>query len=195
MTCKRKCKLKSCGEYGHDYIITPIGAYCSTKHAYEDAMAMQAKAQKSAQKKAQAAKKATNARRKREFYDNDRSFRAKCAQSVFNSYIRERDSERPCISCGRNHGGQYHAGHYRSVGAHPELRFNEDNCHKQCSVCNNHKSGNIADYRIELIKRIGIEKVEWLEGPHDPNKYSCQDLKEIELAYKQKLKQLQSEGE
>ncbi|XKM12681.1 recombination protein NinG [Orbaceae bacterium ac157xtp] len=82
-----------------------------------------------------------------------RSERLKEAQIVFNAYIRERDKNEPCISCGRYHTGQYHAGHYRSVGACPELRFCELNVHKQCSACNNHKSGNILEYRINLVKK------------------------------------------
>ena len=45
------------------------------------------------------------------------------AQAAFNEWIRLRDADRPCVSCGRHHEGQYHAGHYRSVGANPELRF------------------------------------------------------------------------
>lgn len=120
----------------------------------------------------------------------DKSYRKKQAQAAFNAYIRERDRAEPCISCGRHHQGQYHAGHYRTVGAHPELRFNELNCHKQCSVCNNHKSGNIAEYRISLIKKIGIDMVDWLEGKHEPMKYSCDDLLAIEQEYKLKLKEL-----
>ena len=59
-----------------------------------------------------------------------------------------------------------------------------------CAPCNNHLSGNIADYRINLINKIGVEKLEWLEGPHKPKKYTCTELKEIELLYKQKLKDL-----
>ena len=84
-----------------------------------------------------------------------RSEFAREAQNAFNAYIRERDKTLPCISCGRHHQGQYHAGHYQTVGSHPELRFSELNVHKQCSVCNNHKSGNIVEYRINLIKKIG----------------------------------------
>jgi len=57
-------------------------------------------------------------------------------QKVFNAYIRERDKEQPCISCQTQNKVQYDAGHYRSVGAHPELRFNENNVHKQCRKCN-----------------------------------------------------------
>jgi len=111
------------------------------------------------------------------------------AQHAFNAYIRKRDSGN-CISCGRDHSGQYHAGHYRSVGACPELRFDEDNCHKQCAPCNNHKSGNAIDYRINLLKKIGIERVEALEGPHSPLKLSIDEIKAIKSTYKAKLREM-----
>ncbi|MBF3209581.1 recombination protein NinG, partial [Pseudomonas aeruginosa] len=70
------------------------------------------------------------------------------AQQAFNEFIRLRDADQPCISCGRHHDGQYHAGHYRTVAASPELRFEPLNVHKQCAPCNNHKSGDIVNYRI-----------------------------------------------
>jgi len=79
----------------------------------------------------------------------------------------------------------------RSVGGHPELRFEEDNCHKQASYCNNYKSGNLAEYRIRLIDKIGLERVEWLEGPHEPKRYRREDYQAIEAEYKAKLKKLQ----
>ena len=119
-----------------------------------------------------------------------RSDHAKEAQTEFNKYIRLRDDRLPCISCGRHHTGQYHAGHYRTVGSHPELRFNELNCHKQCSVCNNHKSGNIVEYRINLLQRIGSDKLDWLEGPHEPKKYTIEELKAIKAKYKDKSREL-----
>lgn len=111
---------------------------------------------------------------------------AKDAQTEFNKFIRIRDKHHPCISCGRHHTGQYHAGHYRTVGAHPELRFSELNCHKQCSACNNHKSGNIVEYRITLIGRIGVDELDWLEGPHEAKKYTIDELKAIKLEYRAK---------
>ena len=111
-------------------------------------------------------------------------------QQVFNAWIRERDKLAPCISCGRHHTGQFHAGHYRSVGAAPELRFNENNCQKQCAPCNNHRSGNVVEYRIHLVKKIGIELVEWLEGAHLPKKYTIDELKAIKAEYKKRLKEI-----
>lgn len=112
------------------------------------------------------------------------------AQVEFNKFIRERDADRPCISCNRYHQGQYHAGHYRTVGACPELRFSEFNVHKQCAPCNNHLSGNIVEYRINLVERIGQAAVEWLEGPHDPVKYTIDEIKEIKRLYRQKTREL-----
>jgi len=119
-----------------------------------------------------------------------RSQWVKEAQQAFNAYIRARDEKDPCISCQRYHNGQYHAGHYKTTGANPELRFEEDNCHKQCAPCNNHLSGNLVNYRINLITKLGIDRVERLEGPHDAKKYSIEELKAIKYKYKKKLKDL-----
>ena len=117
------------------------------------------------------------------------------AQTVFNRFIRLRDKDLPCISCQRHHTGQYHAGHYRSVGSAPQsLRFCEDNVHKQCQPCNTHLSSNAINYRINLIKKIGLERVEWLEGPHELEKWSIDDIKEIKAAYRHKIKELEQDN-
>lgn len=116
----------------------------------------------------------------------------KDAQFWFNKFIRIRDGNNPCISCGRWHTGQYHAGHYRSVGSAPHLRFNENNCHKQCSVCNNHLSGNLLQYRAGIIQKLGAETVERLMSDNTPKHYSIDDLKEIKAIYQAKVKQLES---
>ena len=113
-----------------------------------------------------------------------RSELAREAQSAFNAWVRERDKDLPCISCGRFHDGQWHAGHYRTVGGNPELRFEPLNVHKQCAPCNNHKSGDIVNYRISLEKRIGAEALAWLEGNHEPKKYTREDLIEIKKHYR-----------
>lgn len=118
---------------------------------------------------------------------------AKEAQTAFNRWVRVRDAKKPCISCGRHHSGQYHAGHYLSRGARPELAYEPLNCWKQCSPCNLHLSGNIALYRQSLVNEIGIEKVEWLEGPHEPKHYSIDDLKEIKAKYTALAKELEKQ--
>lgn len=116
------------------------------------------------------------------------------AQRWFNKWVRLRDECETCISCNRDHRGQYHAGHYRTTGACPELRFEPLNVHKQCSACNNHLSGNIVEYRINLVKKLGAETVEWLEGPHEPKKWTIEELREIKDKYRELCKQLQSQS-
>ncbi len=120
-----------------------------------------------------------------------RSEHAREAQAAFNAWVRERDADQPCISCGRHHQGKYDAGHFRSVGSNPALRFEPLNCHKQCVPCNRHKSGNAIEYRIGLVAKIGAANVEWLEGPHEPKRYSIDDLKAIKAKYKALTRELQ----
>lgn len=112
------------------------------------------------------------------------------AQQAFNEYIRLRDADKPCISCDRHHLGKYDAGHYRSVGACPELRFDEDNVHKQCSPCNTQLSGNILEYRIRLIQRIGADRVARLEGKHEPLKLSVEQIKALKAYFRAKVREL-----
>ena len=151
---------------------------CAIKLARDNAKKIQEQAEKKKQRERKAKLKS-------------RSEWLKEAQSVFNKFIRLRDKNEPCISCGRYHQGQYHAGHYRSVGACPELRFCELNVHKQCAPCNDHKSGNIIEYRINLINKIGVDKVAWLERQdHEPKKYTIEDCKAIIKYYKAKIKEL-----
>lgn len=114
----------------------------------------------------------------------------KDTQVAFNAWVRERDTGLPCVSCGRHHNGQWQAGHFRSAGGHPELRFEPMNVWRQCAPCNTHKSGDLLNYRIELIKRIGADLVDWLEGPHEPKKFTIDDLKAMTTDYRAKTREL-----
>ena len=118
------------------------------------------------------------------------------AQVAFNAYIRARDKAKECICCGQDLGkseigGNYDAGHYRSTGSASHLRFNEDNCHAQRKVCNRYGAGRAVDYRIGLIARIGLERVEALEANNTTHKWQRDELIEIKQTYKRKLKELQ----
>lgn len=171
----------------------PVGWFCRLQCSIDYATSKVARQREQLQAKAkQEVKASEKAARAKHRADKERikprGQWLKEAQSEFNKYIRLRDAKEPCISCQRHHQGQYHAGHYRTVGAHPELRFNEINCQKQCAPCNNHLSGNLVDYRINLIKKVGLDKVEWLEGPHDPAKLSIEDIKVIKNKYRQLAK-------
>lgn len=118
--------------------------------------------------------------------NNERAKLIRTLTSIFNAYIRERDKDLPCISCGVTHA-VWHAGHYKTTKAFPELRFNEDNVHKQCEKCNIELGGNIIQYRKNLILRIGQERVEALESYQPPIKLTVIELKELIALYKKKI--------
>ena len=120
-----------------------------------------------------------------------RSDYLKEAQQAFNAWVRLRDAGLPCISCGTTADVQYCAGHYKPSGSNPALRFEPLNVHLQCNRnCNMAKSGNLTPYRVELIKRIGLDKVEWLEGPHEPKRYTIEQLQAIKAEYRALVRQM-----
>lgn len=109
------------------------------------------------------------------------------AQKVVNEYVRLRDAKLPCISC-EGVSGKMDAGHYRSVGSANHLRFNLHNINKQDYHCNCELSGNVTNYRIGLIKKIGIEKVEALENNNEVNKYTKEYLIRLRHIFTKKIK-------
>lgn len=115
------------------------------------------------------------------------------AQVYVNKYSRLRDKNLGCISCNKpsTWHGQWHGSHYRSRGANSALRFNLYNIHKSCSVCNNYLSGAISEYRIGLIKKIGIEKVEWLENHSKSKTYSREYLIRLKKVFIKMCKRLE----
>lgn len=114
-------------------------------------------------------------------------------QKVFNTYIRQRDKNKPCISCRTPLlGRKFDAGHYRSVGSNPQLRFNELNVWGQCVPCNRDKHGNLIEYRKGLIQRIGVEKVEILENENKSAKLTIPEIQELIKDYKEKTKTAQN---
>lgn len=154
----------------------PLMVCCSSGCAIEKAQKDRAK------KEAKDALESRRAHREAKVKAKPRSHWMKLAQTAFNAYIRARDDGLRCISCG-SLTGKKNAGHYRSVGSAPELRFEPLNCHLQCEKCNSYLSGNLINYRINLIKLIGLDAVEWLEGKHEPKKYTIQDLQDIRAGY------------
>jgi hypothetical protein len=117
------------------------------------------------------------------------------AQQAFNEFVRWRDqlAGQRCISSGKPldwSGNAVDAGHYRSVGSAPHLRFDERNCHAQSKQDNRFLSGNAVDYRIGLIARIGQAAVDELEADQSVKKYTVEDLKEIKALYRAKTREL-----
>lgn len=111
------------------------------------------------------------------------------AERHCNAYIRARDPD-ICISCGVMHSSAWQAGHYKSVGALGTLRFHEDNIHKQCIKCNMELGGNAIQYRLGLLAKIGVERIDWLESWHPTVKMTAEYAQEVAETYKKKLKAL-----
>ena len=120
-------------------------------------------------------------------------------QGVINKYARLRDRNQPCISCGKwDHElkeavrkGKWDGGHYKTVGGHPEIRFNTKNINKQCLSCNGFNGGNIAGQQEGIEARYGQERLDWLNGPHEFKFYSIDDLERFRKIFNKRIRKLE----
>jgi hypothetical protein len=119
------------------------------------------------------------------------------ATTHFNRFIRQRDAPDGygrCISSGQHlvvPSENAQAGHFYSGGHYPELKFNEDNVHLQGKSDNYYKSGNLLEYRNNLISKIGIDRVERLDdiaAQSKRQKYKWDRFFLIEIIEKYKAK-------
>ena len=193
-----------CREYfpAADKIKINRGSY----HSYECAQEYGSK--KSAKLKVKQEKK-THSAAKRKLKDEDKSFQLKKTQDrYFNPYIRLRDRDLPCVSCGRSDseidysgvGGKWDCGHYKTRGAFPELRFDERNAAKQCKKCNggsgkySRKGRSVKEgFDIGMLERYGQERLDWLNGPHEAKRYTIENLKTLQRWFKRKTKRMEKE--
>ncbi|MEE4087525.1 recombination protein NinG [Pseudomonas viridiflava] len=183
----KKCRVPECGA---SFVPQKLGqAVCSPACAIIDAPRNQAKA-----RKALAQVERSEIKVRKEKLKSRSDFVREC-QQAFNEFIRWRDrvAGHSCISSGRPldwSGNQTDAGHYRSVGSAPHLRFDERNCHAQSKQDNRFLSGNAVDYRIGLIARIGLAEVEALESDQAPRKHTIEELKALTAKYRALTREL-----
>lgn len=113
-------------------------------------------------------------------------------QAVFNTYIRLRDKDLGCVSCGTPmQGRKGDASHLYSVGSYPNLRYHEDNVHLACVACNQHKGGNLIEYALRLPQRIGHERFDALTAERNSRLSLTEpEIKELIAHYKQKIKEM-----
>ncbi len=186
---RRKCKV--CGEFFHPAFDNI--RWCSPEHGAQFALQQLAKKR---QKQQQEKDKKTRATwRKRKAAVKPLKHWEDMTQRVVNDYIRERDHDLPCISCGTWETVQWEAGHYRSRGKASHLRYIEDNINKQCHHCNVQLSGNQQQYRIRLIRKIGPERVEALDNNNTPHRYTIEELEAIRKHYSALRRQLAKQRE
>ena len=124
---------------------------------------------------------------------------------IFNKFIRERDSAKSvsgqkivtCICCGKmwvlettQDKKDYHAGHYWREDKFASVRFDERNVNGCCVHCNKHLHGNLAEYQIHLVEKIGQDEFDSLNiKRHTLKHWTIPELKELQEIYKQKLKE------
>ena len=174
MKMPKKCK--SCGNKFEPF--NSLAVACSVKCALDVAK----------QKKAKKHKKELI-----EFRKSDKSLaklRAE-AQKEVNAYIRLRDERKPCISCD-SLSKDVDAGHYRSRGAAKHLAFNTFNIFSQCKRCNRYLGGNYSEYRIRLIERIGLERVERLENDNQVRRFDRDYLIRIKKIFAKRQRHLKA---
>lgn len=179
----KKCRVATCGA---SFVPARMGqAVCSPACALIDGPRHAPKARKAL---ADIERKDIKVRKEKL---KSRADHLKDTQHAFNAWIRARDAGQPCISCGTTADVQYCAGHYRTTGSCPELRFEPLNVHLQCNKnCNLSKSGNILGYRPRLLEKIGAEMLAWIEGPHEAKKYTIEQLKAMTAEYRAKTREL-----
>jgi len=189
MATKSKCK--HCGFRDYRMIKINAGSFCNMGHAIKWSVKKAKKDKLKKIKKAESVVKKVHAKQKREFYDNDLKTRKNAAKAACHLYIRTRDKNDGCICCGRPLGKNYDAGHFLESGNNSFLRYHEDNIHAQSVYCNQYKGGDSDDYEGRLRLKIGNDKVDWLKANKSGTvKRTADDYKEIELHFKDKLKQL-----
>ena len=116
------------------------------------------------------------------------------AKKEFQKYIRFRDKDLPCISCGTKKA-LFDGGHFRKAEIYLGLIFDERNVHKQCRKCNRYLGGNEGEYRVGLVNRFGEDFVKQLENDSirlRNYKYSKQQLIDIKEHYKELNKQFKT---
>jgi len=119
------------------------------------------------------------------------------AQTVVNRYVRLLALSRGqgCYTCGatpaQKFGGTYDAGHFRSVGSAPHLRYWIPQIKLQCISCNRHKGGMALVFRQALVREHGNEWVERLEAMHHVAKFDIPYLKRLKAVFSKKTRRLE----
>lgn len=193
----RKCSAKGCMHRVVPDPLEPRVTWCSEDCAVTIALDAMAARKAKLERATRAAKKVERAEdRKRKIALQPRKWYVATLKTAMHAYVRARDEGKQCASCdtvlirlGRI-GGDYDAGHFRSVGSAAHLRFDERNIWGQCKHCNDAKTGNPHEYERRLRLRKGDQFVDELLADQAPRKYTITDLEAMTAHYRAKLKQL-----
>lgn len=121
------------------------------------------------------------------------------AKVAMHMFVRTRDEGKQCASCDTvllklgKVGGDYDAGHLRTVGSSKHLEFDPRNVWGQCKFCNIRLHGNEREYERRLRIKMGDDYVDGLMADNTPRHYKIHDYQAIEAHYKAMLRQLKGE--
>lgn len=183
---KRCCECKQRFVYRNTFDKTCDNIECRVAYGTKVAEKSRAKREADARRKAIAEKKEDKeklARLKPGYLEGK-------AQDAINEYVRIRDSDKGCISCEKSEwwDGQWHAGHLKTRGANSFLKFHLWNLNKQCSVCNNHHSGNVAEHERGIVARYGQERLDFLQSAPKSRRYSDEYLIRLAAVFRKKTR-------
>jgi hypothetical protein len=185
---ERKEKEGTCAQCGNPFLkLRPMqnvcGPVCAGRKAKADRLA-KVKADRQGEKVRKAALKTR------------RNLIAE-AQAAVNRYCRLKDqlAGKGCVSCGAKpdprYGGTVDAGHYRSVGAAPHLRFLTCQIRLQCVRCNRYLSGNVVEYRKALVAERGEPWVQWLDSLQGVAKWDREYLTRLKRIANKKTRRME----
>lgn len=180
-------KLKKCKACRDPFIPTlPLQSVCNWECAKvlieimrEKAKAMDAKVARTALKEGRVALKSRK----------DHEGEAKSAVQLY-ARLRDTIAGLGCVSCGKpaNWNGIWHGSHYMQAGSRSATRYNLWNINKACNQCNIFKGGAPTSYRVALITKIGLNKVEWLEQQTHVVKHSIEYMQRIKRIFNRKAR-------
>lgn len=157
---------------------------------------------KKARAEREAAEKAEreSVKRRKEAIKPRAKWLAEC-QAIVNRYVRLRALARGegCYTCGatpqQKFGGTYDAGHFRSVGSAPHLRYWMPQIKLQCIPCNRHKGGMPMAFRQHLVRDHGEDWVTRLEAMQHVAKFDVDYLKRLKAVITKKVRRLEKRYE
>lgn len=113
------------------------------------------------------------------------------AWKAFSRFIRLRDKDNGCITCGKWYPWQNMQAGHAIQGRGNSILFDEELVNGQCKRCNIFMRGMYPQYALVLIRKHGID---WwdnkLKLKQETKDYSIQDYLDIESLYQQKAKDL-----
>lgn len=112
------------------------------------------------------------------------------AQDAINEYVRVRDYDKPCISCGKSAYSctKWDAGHLKTRGANSFLRYHLWNINKQCVSCNQHNSGMVAEHERGIVARYGQARLDFLLTAPRLRRYSDEYLIRLAEIFRKKTR-------